>query len=122
VFHNGTQRDVAIHLSELPTETASVKPQGEHAQSSLSGVSVENIDSQSAQDLKLPANTQGVVVTDVDPASQAADAGLHQGDVIQEVNHKPVKNTSDFEQALHSSKEANLLLVNRHGSTMFLAV
>jgi serine protease Do len=122
VFHNGTQRDVAIHLSELPTETASVKPQGEHAQSSLSGVSVENIDSQSAQDLKLPANTQGVVVTDVDPASQAADAGLHPGDVIQEVNHKPVKNTSDFEQALHSSKEANLLLVNRHGSTMFLAV
>src|ERR1700733_9237531 len=122
VLHNGAERDVAVRLGELPTETASVKPQGEHAQSSLSGVAVENIDSETAQDLKLPAKTQGVVVTDVDPASQAADAGLRQGDVIQEVNHKPVKNTSDFEQALRGSKEANLLLVNRHGSTMFLAV
>jgi serine protease Do len=122
VLHNGAERDVAVRLGELPTETASVKPQGEHSDSSLSGVAVENIDSESAQDLKLPAKTQGVVVTDVDPASQAADAGLRQGDVIQEVNHKPVKNTSDFEQALRGSKEANLLLVNRHGSTMFLAV
>jgi serine protease Do len=122
VLHNGAERDVAVRLGELPTETASVKPQGEHADSSLSGVAVENLDSESAQDLKLPAKTQGVVVTDVDPASQAADAGLRQGDVIQEVNHKPVKNTSDFEQALRGSKEANLLLVNRHGSTMFLAV
>jgi serine protease Do len=122
VLHNGAEREVSVRLGELPTETASVKPQGEHAQSSLSGVSVEDVDSESAQDLKLPANTKGVVVTDVDPASQAADAGLRQGDVIQEVNHKPVKNTSDFEQALRGSKEANLLLVNRHGSTMFLAV
>ncbi len=83
---------------------------------------MENLTPDSAHDLGLPANTKGVVVTNVDPASQAADAGLRQGDVIQQVNRKPVTNTSDFEQAFSSSKEENLLLVNRGGNTMFVAV
>ena len=58
----------------------------------------------SAHDLKLPANTQGVVVTDVSPVERGRPAGLRRGDVIQEVNRKPVKNTSDFERAVGSSK------------------
>ena len=122
VARNGVERNVTVKLGELPTETASVKPQGEKSQSSLDGVSVENLTPESAHDLGLPANTKGVVVTNVDPASQAADAGLRQGDVIQQVNRKPVDNTSDFGQALNSSKEENLLLVNRGGNTMFVAV
>lgn len=60
--------------------------QGRYLQ--LSGVSVQNLDAQSAQDLKLPANAQSVVVTDVSPSSEAAEAGLRQSDVIQEVNTK----------------------------------
>jgi S1-C subfamily serine protease len=90
--------------------------------SALSGVSIENLDADSAHDLGLKPNTQGVVVTDVSPSSEAASAGLHKGDVIQEVNHQSVKNTSDFERAVKSSKEEPLLLVNRNGNTMYLAV
>jgi serine protease Do len=122
VDRNGSQRDVTVQLGELPNETASVQPENGGSHSSLSGVDVQTITPETAQDLKLPANTQGVVVTNVDPASHAADAGLQQGDVIQQVNRKPVKNTSDFEQALHRSSQENLLLVNRNGSTMFVAV
>ncbi len=122
VFRNGGERNVNVQLGEMPTTTASVNPQGEHKSSALSGVSVDNLDAQSAHDLGLPANTQGVVVTNVDPSSAAADAGLQRGDVIQQVNRKPVTNTSDFERALGSSKESTLLLVNRNGSTLYLAV
>jgi serine protease Do len=70
----------------------------------------------------LPANATGVVVTNVDPASKAADSGLRRGDVIQEVNHKPVRSTSDFESAMRNASDATLLLVNRQGNTMYLAV
>jgi serine protease Do len=63
-----------------------------------------------------------VVVTEVDPGSRAANSGLKRGDLIQEVNHQAVKNTSDFERALGSSKDETLLLVNRQGSTRYLAV
>jgi serine protease Do len=122
VSRNGSQREVVVQLGELPTTTASARHSGDKESSALSGVSVETLDAQSAQDLKLPANAQGVVVTNVSPSSQAADAGLRRGDVIQEVNHKPVKNTSDFERAVGSSKDDTLLLVNRNGSTMYLAV
>ena len=122
VSRNGSQRDVAVQLGELPTTTASAQHSGEKESSVLSGVSVENLDAHSAQELKLPANSQGVVVTNVIPSSEAANAGLRPGDVIQEVNHKPVANTSDFERAVGSSKEDTLLLVNRNGRTMYLAV
>jgi S1-C subfamily serine protease len=63
-----------------------------------------------------------VVVTNINPSSPAADSGLQQGDVIQEVNRKPVHNTADFEAAMGNSKDQTLLLVNRQGSTMYVAV
>ena len=124
VFRNGSEREIAVKLSAMPTEQASKsedKSDGT-ANSALSGVSVENLDAQSANELGLSPNTKGVVVTNVDPSSEAAEAGLRRGDVIQEVNRQPVKNTSDFERAMHSSKDKALLLVDRNGSTMYLVV
>jgi Do/DeqQ family serine protease len=124
VLRNGSEREIAVKLDTMPTEQASKsedKSDGS-ANSALSGVSVDNLDAQSANDLGLAPNTKGVVVTNVDPSSEAAEAGLRRGDVIQEVNRQPVKNTSDFERAMHSSKDKALLLVDRNGSTMYLAV
>jgi serine protease Do len=69
----------------------------------------------------LPAGTKGVVVTEVDPGSPAASAGLQEGDVIQEVNHRPVTSSDDLSRALHKSGES-LLLVNRDGNKLYLAV
>jgi hypothetical protein len=42
--------------------------------------------------------------------------------VIQEVNHKPVANVHEFEQAVGSSKGPILLLVNHGGVTMYIAI
>ena len=88
----------------------------------LQGVSVQDLDSRSAHQLGLPANASGVVVTEVDPASQAAAAGLQQGDVIQSVNRQPVTNEEDFGRAVKKSGGSSLLLVNREGHKLFLAV
>ena len=123
VFRNGAEKEIPVKLAELAaTEAAVTHDNTGSSHSALSGVSVENLDAGSAHDLGLAPNTQGVVVTNVSPSSEAAEAGLRRGDVIQEVNHKPVRTTSDFERALQSSKEKPLLLVNRNGSTMFFAV
>jgi serine protease Do len=122
VLRNGAEREVAVKLGELPATEATVERQGKGSKSALSGVSVEDLDARSASALGLPPDSQGVVVTNVEPSSQAAEAGLRRGDVIQEVNRRPVRNTADFERAMAGSKEDSLLLVNRHGSTMYLAV
>jgi serine protease Do len=122
VFRSGAEREVAVKLAELPTQEASVQNDGKGAKSSLSGISVEDLDAQTAHQIGVPANTAGVVVTDISPSSPAVDSGLERGDVIQEVNRQPVKNTSDFERAMQNSKDQTLLLVNRQGSTMYVAV
>jgi serine protease Do len=125
VLRNGSEREIAVKLGNMPTEQAAANSEEKSngsASSALSGVSVEDLDAQSANELGLPPNTKGVVVTNVDPSSQAAEAGLRRGDVIQEVNRQPVKNTADFERAMRNSKDKALLLVDRNGSTMYLAV
>jgi serine protease Do len=123
VLRNGSERNLTVKLGELPTTEASIEHEGNGGSSSaLSGVSVEDLNAQYAKELGLPASAQGVVVTQVGPSSAASEAGLRRGDVIQEVNRKPVKNTSDFEHAVAGSKEDTLLLVNRHGSTIYLTV
>jgi serine protease Do len=125
VFRNGSEREIAVKLGPMPAEEAAANSQDNtngSASSALSGVSVDNLDAQASNELGLSPNTKGVVVTNVDPSSEAAEAGLRRGDVIQEVNRQPVKNTSDFERAMHNSKDKALLLVDRNGSTMYLAV
>jgi serine protease Do len=122
LFRGGAERQVAVKLAELPVQEASVRSEPAGAKSALSGVAVEDVDAQTARQLGLPASTAGVVVTSISPSSPAVDSGLRRGDVIQEVNRQPVKNTSDFERAMRNSKDQTLLLVNRQGSTMYVAV
>ena len=74
-----------------------------------------------ARELKVPARTAGVVVTEVASGSKAAESGLRRGDVIQEVNRKPVENKEQFDAAMRRSGENPLLLVNRQGNTLFVA-
>jgi serine protease Do len=71
--------------------------------------------------LGLSPATTGVVVTDIDPTSPLVSSGLERGDVIQEVNHQPVKSVMQFNEAVRKAGSNPLLLVNRKGTTLFLA-
>ena len=122
VFRGGAEKTLPLTLAEMPTETAKNEQPENSSEDALQGIAVENVTAQTARQLRLPADATGVVVTNVDPAGKAAESGLKRGDVIQEVNHKPVRNTADFESAMRNAKDGTLLLVNRQGSTMFLAV
>jgi serine protease Do len=124
VWRDGAQHTLPVTLGELNPEEASNRGGSSDNASgnALDGVSVENLTLQLARELKLPAGTSGVVVNEVSPASAAASAGLQQGDVIQEVNRRPVKNVAEFEAAVRNSKEGTLLLVNRDGHTVYVGV
>jgi serine protease Do len=123
IFRDGHYIDLTANVTAMPgkrVEKASMEnTKGDKA---LAGVSVDELTPQDARQLGLPASTRGVVVTDVDPASQAAAAGLHKGDVIQQVNRKPVTSAEEFSAAVRHSNGESLLLVNREGAKMYLAV
>jgi serine protease Do len=125
IRRDGADRTLPVTLAELNPEQARVRGNGrgdDGSTEALDGVSVQNLTPQVARELKVPAETAGVVVSEVSPASAAASAGLKQGDVIQEVNRRPVKNVAEFEAAVRNSKEGTLLLVNRDGHTTYIGV
>jgi serine protease Do len=123
ISRNGIERTLPVVLGELPVkEQSSATAQGA-PNPALEGLDVQELTPQIASQLGLPPQTRGVVVTGVQPGSGAEEAGLRRGDVIQEVNRRPVTGVSDFERAVRQmGKEAVLLLVNRGGNTMYIVL
>jgi serine protease Do len=121
VLRNGSERDMTVKLGVLPTDQEQASFETPNPQGALEGVTVGNVTAEAVRQLGLPANTKGVVVTGIDPSSPVADSGLQQGDVIQEVNHQPVANVADFNRAVGKAGKNPLLLVDRQGSTLFIA-
>jgi serine protease Do len=129
VIRDGQTQNLNVTLGEYPKnpERASLDNNSDSdgmKDKSLDGVSVENLTPDTARQLKLPESTPGVVVAEVSPASHAADAGLQAGDVIQQVNRQPVANVKDFNRAMskQGKDDSVVLLVDRGGSTLFVAV
>jgi len=85
------------------------------------GLALQSLTPEIAQSLGLPADTQGVVIADVLAGSPAARAGLQSGEVIAEVDRKPV---TSAEQAVAALKDggAHLLRVRGPGGTRFVTV
>jgi len=122
ILRDGKTQDLNITLGELPEESEKAAP-GENSSGALQGVEVQELTPEVAQELDLPARTRGVVVSDVEPSSLAAAAGLNRGDVIQEVNHKPVASIEQYRQAVAAAGDQSvLLLVNQHGITQYVVV
>jgi len=117
VLHDNAEKTVAVKLAEMPGTLAkdgasSTEKGSEGATSALEGVSVD-----------AAKGSSGVLVTDVDQSSAAAAAGLHEGDVILQVNRKDVGSVADFNRAMHNvSNGTTLLLVKRGENTFYLAV
>ena len=87
------------------------------------GVTVEPLTAELAAQLGIRRGTEGLVVTDVDPAGPAAQAGIQVDDVIVEVNRQPVRSAAELRAAIRSSdRRPALLLVNRNGRGLFVAV
>ena len=76
----------------------------------LNGVTVGDLDQQTRDELKVPENVKGVVITGVQPDSPAAEAGLKQGDVIQEINRHPVRTADEAVQMTEKAKDKVTLL------------
>ena len=76
------------------------------------GIEVKDITPILAQQLRLP-QTEGVIIANLKPESPAESGGLQQGDIIIEVNKRPIKGTNDFLKATKSAKGNCLVRVLR---------
>jgi serine protease Do len=87
------------------------------------GLAVQDITHEMAQALGL-RNRIGVVVSQVEPGSPAADAGIRQGDVIREVNRSAVANVESFLKKVEEAKSGSsiLFLIQRGKNSLYVTV
>ena len=80
-----------------------------------------------ARQLGVSAETRGVVITAVDPSSDAAQKGLRRGDIILSANNAPVTTeaalNAQIKEAQSAGRSAVLLQVQRgRGQPAFIPV
>jgi len=122
-LRDGRQQQTTATLQELKPEQNGAQPAQQQPSRGELGLQVEPMTPSLAQQLNLPANTQGLAVAGVDPNGPAAEAGIQTGDVIVEVNRQPVKSVADLRSALAKSDgRPALLLIDHGGQTLFVTV
>jgi serine protease Do len=120
VMRGGDEHSFTVEIGEL----AESEPATPASTSDRLGLSVQTLTADVAENLGIPSDVQGVVVTSVDPEGPAAEGGLRRGDVVLEVNRRAVRNVRQYEKALKAGSKGTsvLLLVRRGDNTIFLAL
>jgi len=132
VIRNGEPMDLTAKLDEFKVDNSKTpggNPDGDdngggaQNQGGKLGLSLQPVTPQVAKQLGLDSDSEGMVVTEVDPSGPAAEAGIDRGDVILEVNKKAVNSIADVKSALEGAKDRPiLLLVSRKGQTIYVTV
>ena len=130
IVRNGRRQTLQVQVGQRPTEEELAQQQGgtqdqdealgEEAPvqpGTALGLSMQPLNPQIIRALNLPENIRGVVITAVDPNSDAAEKGIRRGDVILSVNRQPVTAPAQVSAAVDAARRANrtsvLLLIKR---------
>jgi len=128
VLHKGQDKVINLTLGQLPNSVeAKADTDNSDKGGATKGTDVPKLGLSLA-----PANSvagagkDGVVVTEVDPKSAAAERGFKEGDVILEVGGKSVTNAGDVREAINAARTDNknsvLMRIKSGGSSRFVAV
>lgn len=122
VFRDGDVKKLSVHLATKDPKRQAPAEGGSGSAKKV-GVTVQEITPELRRAMGLDAD-RGVVVTEVEPRSPAAKAGLRRGDVIIEVNRTEIKGIEEFNRAVKDfdKKETTLVAIERGGSTSYLVL
>jgi serine protease Do len=134
VIRNGKEKSLSVTVGAQPVEMIGGAPEEMKLQPAdkpdafLDGVEIVNLGRDTRRQGGYPQQMRGVLVAKVDADSKAADAELREGDVILEINRRPVRNVDEAVEAITASKQETILLRvfsragGGNGSTRYLSV
>lgn len=132
IWRDGARKILSVTVAQMKQDdqVAAAEDTGSSQQTGAAGrvlgVQLATLTADLRQQLGLADDVKGVVVTDVAEGSPAAKEGMRQGDIIEQVARRKVSDPADVDQmvqqAVAAKKTAVLLLVNRQGNEVFLAV
>ncbi|MGA2865372.1 MAG: DegQ family serine endoprotease [Verrucomicrobiota bacterium] len=117
--HKPAEQTLTAKLGELPAEAlasagggerTTPKPRSQSNLDALEGVEVTDLDARSRRQFDIPANIRGALVLNVQQDSNAAEAGLRPGDVILEIDRRPVTNADAAVEMSEQAKGDQILL------------
>ncbi|MEE4117645.1 MAG: Do family serine endopeptidase [Paracoccaceae bacterium] len=131
VFRDGETETLRVTLGRreeaeaMPAAAPATEPEAP-AQSEVLGMTLSAVTPDIAEELGVPEDAVGIVVAQVDPASEAYEKGLRVGDLITEAGQQAVATVAEFEERMEEAREAGrkslLLLVRRNGEPRFVAL
>ncbi|MCL6699302.1 Do family serine endopeptidase [Sphingomonas sp. NSE70-1] len=130
IVRDGRRQTLQVQVGQRPTDEELAKQAGGGqdqeqvlgeetpvAPGTALGLSMQSLNEQIIRALNLPTGTRGVVITSIDPSSDAAEKGIRRGDVIISVNRQPVSSPAQVQAAVDGARRAGrssvLLLVKR---------
>ena len=105
IVRGGHRQAVDVSLGELPSAE-----QRAGAPTAPLGMALQTLTPQLAESMGLDPSTRGAVVAEVAQGSQAASAGVHEGDVILEVDRQPITTADEAAAALGAPRRGGHLV------------
>ncbi|MDI3335233.1 Do family serine endopeptidase [Defluviimonas aestuarii] len=106
----------------VPASVESTEPVEQDVLGMTLGTLTDDIRSQ----MNLPADSEGLLISEIDETSEAFGKGLRAGDLITEAGQQKIASVADFEARIDEAKEAGrkslLLLIRRDGDPRFVAL
>jgi len=123
VLREGKEKTLKVKVDELPGDPSVAQTSKVEDEGTLNGVGVADLDAKYRRQFSIPEKVDGAVVTQVDPDSAAAEAGIQPGDVILEINRTAV---NDADEAVKLSSKADekstLLKIWSRGGSRYVVV
>jgi len=102
------ERPLRDHGDKADTSPAPAeRPKGDG--DALLGLTVRDIDRQTADRLELPKQVQGVLITRVEPMSSSFDGGIERGTVLLEINRQRIETTGDYRRVAKGAHPGDVL-------------
>lgn len=92
-------------------------------QTILGGLKISTINSDIIRKYRLPADTNGILITDVEPKSKAEKVGFQAGDIIIQIEEFEIKNFANIDSALKKYNNSHKrVYINRYGQTIMFVI
>jgi serine protease Do len=121
IWRNGKARTVTVNLEELPNDEKLT--QNSTVESSSLGIRVEDNNRELADRFRLKSRN-GVIITYVEPNSEADRKGLQAGDKIRRIGNNEINAVKDYERQIKEFKSGDtvMFLIERRGNNQFVAL
>jgi serine protease Do len=124
ILRNGEDKELTLQVGKRPSREAMLNRHTEKQSVKTKiniGMTVEDLDGDLRRELSIPSNVNGVVVVRTTPGGPAEDAQIQRGDLIVEVDQKPVPDTAAF-YSLFKEERTYLLRVRRGDGMTILSL